>query len=248
MWAYSLLWIGIVGLVTSVAGIGFIFLNLRSLNEQNRIAQMTGEAQTRPYLSVSPTAVLTENQSDSLGRNFKLSFAIQNSGTTPAVDPRISVVLYLDSEFTNPPDRESPIFVSVLDKRPTISSGQEQALNIIIRNQGIPPASHASPLVSFTEEGMVVTDEVANRISDDGNMWMCLQINVEYTDIASSKIYSVAVEFETIEKFSFRRSLSTVTFNAERSLSALSIPNYKLFLLRNNCPPTPVFGLGKRSA
>lgn len=242
-WAYALLWIGIIGLVTSVAGIGFIFLNLRSLNEQNRIAQETGEAQTRPFLAVSQNVLLTESHADSLGRWFRLSFTIRNAGTTPAVTPRISIVLFLDSEFTNPPDRRNPIFVSILDERPTISPNQEHSVSAVFSNAGLPQSFDEPPSMSISEDGTIqIYDEVKEKISKDGNMNMCLQIKLEYTDISGLKRYSVGLELEPEEGFTFRRRLHEVKFNPERSLGELSLSDSELLRLRYNCPSTWIFG------
>lgn len=240
-WAYSLLWVGIIGLATSIAGVGFILLNLRSLNEQNRIAAATGEAQTRPYLAIGPNVTLREIEANFLGRQFNLSFSIQNGGATPAVEPRISVVLYLDSEFTNPPDRENPLFVRVLDNRPTIGSSQEQHINLTVQNAGIPPILEPNLVMSFPTKDRG-TDETRERISKDGSTWLCLEIFAEYTDIARTKTFSVGVEFESTGEFSFRRHLPEVNLSADRSLNALSISDSRLYVLNYNCPATWIFG------
>lgn len=52
-WTYSLLGVGIVGLIASAVGIGFVYENLREMRRQSEVAEKTSVEERRAWISIS---------------------------------------------------------------------------------------------------------------------------------------------------------------------------------------------------
>lgn len=104
-WTYSLLWIGIIGLATSVVGIWFVFGNLLEMRRQTANQQSVGENQVRAFVH-APSAILFVSAAGKglfgfANRPHLVSVEIRNSGHTPAFAIGARAKLYV----TSPDDR-----------------------------------------------------------------------------------------------------------------------------------------------
>ncbi|MHA7899506.1 MAG: hypothetical protein ACX94B_06535 [Henriciella sp.] len=94
-WAYSLLWVGIIGLLTSIVGVAFVYQNLREMRNQTRATREIGENQSKAYAWVAGVSVafpdsISEEPKELLTRlpgkpNIRVQLEARNAGDTPAV-------------------------------------------------------------------------------------------------------------------------------------------------------------------
>ena len=87
-WTYSMLWVGIVGLLASVVGIGFVYANLREMQAQTLATREIGESQTRAwvlYQGIGHGPVTNSKVNGKLvNSGLVFNVAFQNYGQSPA--------------------------------------------------------------------------------------------------------------------------------------------------------------------
>lgn len=85
-WTYSMFWVGVLGLLASIVGIGFVYGNLREMRAQTLATREVGEKQTRAYVFASSASI--EVPDPSLSRLARpppfIYVEVENTGSTPA--------------------------------------------------------------------------------------------------------------------------------------------------------------------
>ena len=85
-WTYSLLWVGIIGLLASAIGIGFVYANLREMQAQTELDRGVGENQVRAFVHASAATLIVGGSGRLLLASVPhlVSIEVRNTGNTPA--------------------------------------------------------------------------------------------------------------------------------------------------------------------
>lgn len=180
-WTYSLLWVGILGLIATVVGIGFVYENLREMRRQSGIQKDVGENQVKAYLWVSeaslhlrslePAKGLLSTMMPAVGRNATIILKVVNNGQTPALDISANAILSA-SKFS-----KHNALAGVAPPRFTANSTSDSKVDAVMAGDTEPDLFLFFP---FERE-----DEVANALSAD---W-AVKYGVENIHIAGSVTY-----------------------------------------------------------
>lgn len=84
-WAVALLWVGIVGLVTSAAGIALIYATLHETRNMTAATREIGENVSKAYVNVN-RAEIREIEVNKLIKITEIDTYLKNTGQTPAMD------------------------------------------------------------------------------------------------------------------------------------------------------------------
>lgn len=196
-WSYALFWLGFVSLVASIAGIGFVLMNLLALNEQNLMARRFGEAQTRPYLTIGTPASLhqTGNSNGQVNqRVFEIELDLINSGSTPAVDVQVFFAFYFMTEFHNfaRPDEPMAEF-SRLDLAPLAANRSSQV----------------STRFNVSNETLGITPETR-----EANCEIAIAVLVLYRDVSGEAMHELCIELSSTTRWDLSRGLGLVELSS----------------------------------
>jgi hypothetical protein len=98
-WTYSLLWVGVLGLIATVVGIGFVYENLREMRAQTGINREIGENQVRAFVHASSATLFVSGQGAGLfgfaPRPTLVGVQVKNTGNSPAFAVDAKAKLYV---------------------------------------------------------------------------------------------------------------------------------------------------------